>query len=122
MPVIQLWTKQGKIGLLRVSDEEGIIGCVQFFVDRNRALVYQGGQVVEKSKRSPGVVTDYYCIEACRKRGLEAYDFLGGDSHHKQKLTTDSNTLVWAKLKRPRLKYYVMDLARKIKKWIPKQI
>ncbi len=119
--LIKLWTKEGKIGLLRVSDEEGVIGCVQLFVDRNRALVYQGGQVVEKSKRSPGVVTDYYCMEECRKRGLAAYDFLGGDSHHKQKLTTDSATLVWAKLRRPRLKYYITDVARKIRNSIPKQ-
>ena len=104
-----------KVGLFRVSRDEEIVGCVQLFIDGNRALCYQGGSAPYEGKRSPGLIVDYLCIEECLRRGYDAYDFLCGDSHHKRKLTTDFNRIVWVRQRRRRLKFVAVDLVRKLK-------
>ena len=109
---------QKKVGLFRLSDDEGILGCVHVFIDRNRALAYQGGTVPFTKKKSPGLLVDLYCMEECLKRGLDAYDFLGGEMHHKERLSTDFNTLIWAKFQRKRLKFQLTRLARYGKRFL----
>lgn len=105
----------GQMGLFRVKIEGKVIGCVQVLVDRNRILCYQGGSAEYKGKLSPGVITDYLCIEECFKRDFDAYDFLAGNSHHKQKMSTTHRYLTWAQIKRPRWKFTALNALRKIK-------
>lgn len=105
-----------KAGLFRVTCNGGIVGCVQLLIDRDRVLCYQGGSAPYRGKLSPGMVVDYLCIEECLRRGFDAYDFLCGDSHHKRKLSTDSNCIVWARRRRPRIKFFALQAARSIKR------
>lgn len=105
----------GRMGLFRVCCGDAVIGCVQLLIDGNRVLVYQGGSAPYDGKLSPGVIVDYLCLEECLARGFDAYDFLRGDSHHKQKLSTNSNRLVWFARRRPRLKFAVVETARRWK-------
>lgn len=91
---------RGQVGLFRVTQGNDVIGCTQLYLDRNRALVYQGGAAPYCGKLSPGLVVDYLCLEECLRRGFDAFDFLAGDSLHKRRLTTDCNTLVWASHRR----------------------
>ncbi|VAX36125.1 hypothetical protein MNBD_PLANCTO02-2924 [hydrothermal vent metagenome] len=107
-----------KMGLFRVTNEEGVVGCVQMMFDDNRALVYQTGCAEYTSKRSPGLITDYLCLEACLERGYDAYDLLGGETHHKERLSTEFNTLTWTKYRRKRLKFQVINLLRGCKQFI----
>ena len=111
----------GQVGLFRVTCDEDIVGCVQLLIDRNRALCYQGGSAPYTGKLSPGVVVDFLCMQECLSRGLDAYDFLGGDTDHKRKLSTDSHQLCWCTQRRPRLKYALLERLRKAK-WALKQI
>jgi CelD/BcsL family acetyltransferase involved in cellulose biosynthesis len=103
------------MGLFRVKLGDDIIGCVQVLIDRNRVLCYQGGSAEYRGKLSPGVIADYLCIEECFRRGYDAYDFLAGNSHHKQKMSTHHSYLTWAQLKRPRWKFTALNTLRKIK-------
>lgn len=105
----------GQMGLFRVRIDEQVIGCVQVLIDRNRVLCYQGGSAEYKGKLSPGVITDYLCIEECFNRGFDAYDFLAGNSHHKQKMSTHHSHLSWAEIRRPRWKFTALNALRKIK-------
>lgn len=105
----------GQMGLFRVKIDEEVIGCVQVLIDRNRVLCYQGGSAEYKGKLSPGVITDYLCIEECFKRGFDAYDFLAGNSHHKQKMSTHHSYLSWAQIQRSRWKFTALNALRKIK-------
>lgn len=105
----------GQMGLFRVKLGEELIGCVQVLIDRNRVLCYQGGSAEYKGKLSPGVIADYLCIEECFKRGFDAYDFLAGNSHHKQKMSTHHDYLTWARIQRPRWKFTALNTLRKIK-------
>ena len=107
---------QQRAVMFRVRCGTETVGCVQMFIDRNRALSYQGGSAAYEGKLSPGLVVDYLCMEECLRRGLDAYDFLCGGSHHKQKLSTSSTSLVWARLRRPRAKFFVLAAARGLKR------
>lgn len=104
-----------QMGLFRVKIEGQVIGCVQVLIDRNRVLCYQGGSAEYKGKLSPGVIADYLCIEECFKRGFDAYDFLAGNSHHKQKMSTHHSHLSWAQIRRPRWKFTALNTLRNIK-------
>ena len=105
----------GQVVLFRVSRGDQVVGCVQLLIDRNRALCYQGGSAAYDDTSSPGLVVDYLCIEQCLRRGFDAYDFLGGDTFHKRRLSTDSNQLVWASRRRPRFKSAALDTLRTVK-------
>ncbi len=107
-------TKQ--MGMFRVSNKEGLIGCAQMMFDNNRVLIYQSGCAQYTSKNSPGLITDYLCLEASLERGYDAYDLLGGETHHKERLSTNFNTLVWATYRRKRLKFQISNLLRKCKR------
>ncbi|WP_417383313.1 GNAT family N-acetyltransferase [Gimesia sp.] len=113
--LIQKLIPTGQMGLFRVKIEDEVIGCVQVLIDRNRVLCYQGGSAEYCGKLSPGVITDYLCIEECFQRGFDAYDFLAGNSHHKQKMSTHHSYLTWAQIQRPRWKFTALNALRKIK-------
>jgi hypothetical protein len=90
----------GRISLFRVLDGDATVGCLYGFVDGNRLLSYQSGLAVTDDHRSPGLVTDVLCMQACLERGLEVYDHLSGDSLYKRQLSTGCEALVWAALPR----------------------
>ncbi|QDU15393.1 hypothetical protein CA11_32160 [Gimesia maris] len=113
--LIQKLIPTGQMGLFRVKIDDAVIGCVQVLIDRNRVLCYQGGSAEYQGKLSPGVITDYLCIEECFQRGFDAYDFLAGNSHHKQKMSTHHSYLTWAEIQRPRWKFTALNALRKIK-------
>lgn len=106
----------GEMLLMRVSSSEQVIGCSQILVDRGRAMVYQGGRICTESG-SPGLVTDYLCMQECLHRGCSAFDFMAGESMHKQRLTTQQTPLTWATWERPRWKYRLRDSLRASRNW-----
>jgi hypothetical protein len=113
----------GRVQLLRVRAGDVTLGCTEFLIDRERALNYQGGRLANDRKHSPGLITDFAGMQFALERGYSAYDFMAGDSIHKQRLTTDSTPLVWLVRRRPRLKYAVMQRVRRarqqIHQWFP---
>ena len=113
--LVRQFVPSGRVALFRVWNGNDVVGCNQLLIDRNRVLSYQGGAAPYGGRLSPGLVVDYLCIEECRRRGYDAYDFLKGESHHKRRLSTDCTTLVWARRRRSRLKLVVVDTLRKLK-------
>lgn len=106
----------GRMKLFRVTSGTQVVGISQMLIDNNRVLLYQGGWSPGSGSVSPGLATDYLCLVESLKRGYDAYDFLAGDSTHKQRMTTHAAELVWAVWRRPRLKYAVLDTLRTIKR------
>lgn len=106
----------GLMGLFRVRNESGTIGCDQVLIDRNRACLYQGGRILPADHRiSTGVIVDYLLIEECCRRRIDAVDFLAGDTPHKRRLSTHSTPLIWAVMRRPQLKHRLIDGLRHIR-------
>ncbi|MDA1015730.1 MAG: GNAT family N-acetyltransferase [Planctomycetota bacterium] len=107
--------ESGRIALVRVVGNGTTIGCGQYLVERRRLLFYQGGWAQLGHNINPGLLFHYECIEAAMQRGYDAYDFMKGGARYKQSLSTDSETLVWAQHRRPRLKFLATRLARHLK-------
>lgn len=110
--LINRFIPEGRVALFRVRDGQQTIGCSQLMLHGDHVMVYQGGRPNLASKFSPGLVTDYLCIEAAFERGFNIYDFLGGDTLHKRRLTTDTTSLVWRTWRRPSAKFFVLDCGR----------
>ena len=49
------------------------------------------------------------------KRGYDIWDFMAGESFHKRRLSTHHESLAWIRLRRPRIKYVVVDTLRKLR-------
>ena len=109
---------QGRMAFVRVRSGGETIGIVQLFIEHRRALLYQCGWSNADKTRSPGVVVDYLAMEECLSHGLDAYDFLAFATQHKRHLANMSTDIVWAKKQHPRLKFVVVDHARRIRNWL----
>ena len=110
--LIRRGLSENKVALVRLRQDGQLVACQLMLIDRNRALSYQGGWSPYKSKLSPGIIVYLYCLKEFLQRGFDAYDFLKGDNLTKQRLATSSNTLLWAKIRRPRLKFRIVDALR----------
>lgn len=104
-----------RMAFVRVRISGRTLGCVQLLIDRNRVLLYQCGRTLDESVPSPGVLTDYLAMEACLDRGFGAYDFLPVETQHKRHLSNRNNSIVWAKRRHPKLKFALLDTARRLK-------
>ncbi len=104
-----------RMAFVRVQASGRTLGCVQLLIDHNRALLYQCGRTLDAAIPSPGVLTDYFAMEACLDRGLNAYDFLPVESQHKRHLSNQSSSIVWAKRRHSKLKFALLDTARSLK-------
>lgn len=111
----------GLMTIVRVRSGGHTLGCSQLLVDRGRVLVYQGGRCANMGRQSPGLITDYQCMLECLRRGYDAFDFMAGDSLHKQRMTTHAAPLVWAERRMPGWKLPLIDALRtgrrKLRAW-----
>jgi hypothetical protein len=119
--LLQQLVPQRRASLFRVSDGNDVIGCVQLFIDRNRILMYQSGFALQPGNLSPGLLVHALAIEECLRRGYDAYDFLAGDARYKQNLSTDSQSLVSLRLRRPRLKFAAAAVSKRVKQWLTRK-
>lgn len=98
--------RHGEIQLVRVRNSAGTVGCLYNFVWRSRVLQYQSGLATfADPHQKPGFVCHAAAIEHAAARGLDVYDFLGGDMRYKKSLSTGHETLVWATVQRRRLRF-----------------
>lgn len=101
--------------LYRSRSGQGTVGCLYSFAENGRALFYQGGFApFEDSKIKPGLATHALCMQDCLDRGLRDYDFLAGESRYKSQLSNREASLVWAVLRRRRLRFELVRLAGRI--------
>jgi CelD/BcsL family acetyltransferase involved in cellulose biosynthesis len=99
--------------LFRVTGARGTVGCLYCLSDGPRVLFYQSGLAQFGDNRlRAGLVTHLHCMRACLERGFDEYDFLVGEARYKEELATGSRELVWASLRRPRLRLALLDAAR----------
>lgn len=106
-----------RAAIVRVRSAGRTIGCTLLYIDRGRALVYQGGWANGATLKSPGLINDYCCLSECLRRGYDAYDFMAGDSVHKRRLTTDQGRLVWATYRKTLWKFQAVDRLRAAKRF-----
>ena len=111
--------KHGEIQLLRTCAGDVVIGCLYNFVFNRKVYFYQSGINYETDKRlKPGFICHVEAVRHNVAAGHACYDFLGGDSPYKKKLSTHQAKLIWAKVQKPRMKYRLETRLRTIKKTV----
>lgn len=113
----------GEVQLVRVASAKGTIGCLYNFVWQGRVSFYQGGLASSDDPRlKPGYVCHARVVELCAALGCSVYDFMGGGSRYKRSLATDAETLVWARVQRPLLRFDLEQRLRALRTaWLARQ-
>jgi CelD/BcsL family acetyltransferase involved in cellulose biosynthesis len=104
-----------EISLLEIRGPDGPIGYLYNLLWRGRVYVLQTGFRVQADRRlMPGYVAHALAITHYKKRGMQIYDLMHGDSLYKRILCNRKETLRWVVMQRPRLKFGFENLALKL--------
>jgi CelD/BcsL family acetyltransferase involved in cellulose biosynthesis len=105
----------GEIQLVRVRAGEKTIGCLYNFVYQGVVSFYQSGLASESDNRlKPGYVCHVEAVKENAVAGCREYDFLAGVEDYKARLSTHQRSLIWARVQKPRLKFRVERVARRL--------
>ena len=92
----------GTVELVQVSVAGEPIGYLYNFLDRGSVRYYFSGFRFEPDDRlKPGLVCHVLCIEHHRTRGMDVYDFMGGDQRYKLELGQPRPAIVCLAVQRP---------------------
>lgn len=111
----------GKVQLIRLNVGNHSVGYLYNMVHGGHVLQYQSGFDYEFSDSTswrPGVICHALAIEHYLSLGMETYDFLAGDQRYKKELSTASEELTWTTMQRPRLRFRLEWLLRKLESLI----
>jgi hypothetical protein len=106
----------GEIQLLKIYNDEGVIGYIYNFIYNNEVLFYQCGfNYKEGNNYRPGIVSHYFSILLNSKLKNKKYNFLAGKSQYKKSLSTNYDMLHSIIFCRKNLKSRIEYRLRKMK-------
>jgi CelD/BcsL family acetyltransferase involved in cellulose biosynthesis len=106
----------GNAEVLRISAGEAPIGYLYNFLWRGWVGTYLSGFAYEPEARlKPGLVSYCLCAERHLANGMRAQDFLAGGERYKLSLGKPGPDMLWLALQRPRLRFQLESMLRRIK-------
>jgi hypothetical protein len=109
--------QKGEIQLLRVVSNHVTLGCLYNLVHEGRVYCYQTGFNFEVDRRiSPGLICHVEAIQHNARLGHSVYDFLGGENLYKSRLSTGETRLIYARIQRPRFRFWLEAQLKGIKR------
>jgi CelD/BcsL family acetyltransferase involved in cellulose biosynthesis len=99
----QGWVPSGQVVLARLTHARRPLAVIYGFLMRGHFYFYQSGVRIEEEGpvRYPGLVAHLFLMQQLAARGVQAYDFLKGESFYKHKFATAAATLQRIVLHRP---------------------
>lgn len=114
--LIQQRFSHGEIQLLRFTVGPQTVGCLYNFIYAGRVYAYQSGFRFEPDNRlKPGLACHCAAIEHNAHAGLKTYELLAGEGQYKSSLGTEARQLVWCRLQKPRLQFWLERQARRLR-------
>lgn len=108
--------KDNQIILLKVLSGETTIAIIYFHRVDKTVFFYLHGLLYEKdSKLKPGLVAHSLASQYFMQQGMNIYDYMGGYSQYKSQLSRQSEDLVTVVIQRPRSRFRLERIARKVK-------
>ena len=100
-----------EIQLLRIAAGDTLIGYMYNFLHNGVVYNYQTGFVYppDDSRMKPGLLSHAEAIEYNLIAGLRTYDLLMGNHRYKTSLSTDTESMSWLRVQRPKLKFHLED-------------
>jgi len=109
---------RGEVQLLVVEAGERPIGYLYNFVHRGIVSNYQAGIDYDSPAAihdNPGLAAHFLCARFNANAGYRIYDLMQGDYEFKRRICTDTGTLFWTILQRPRLKFRIEESLRMLR-------
>jgi CelD/BcsL family acetyltransferase involved in cellulose biosynthesis len=93
---------RGEVDLLRIAAGAAVIGYLYNFRHRGRVLAYQSGfdYAAAGARQKPGLTCHHAAIQAARRDGAVAYDFLAGGDRYKTSLANATRDSYWLDMAR----------------------
>jgi CelD/BcsL family acetyltransferase involved in cellulose biosynthesis len=108
---------ENEVHIFKLKAGNRVLGILYFHIMNKRVFFYlQGLQYESDNKLKPGLVAHCLITQHYADLGMSTYDYMGGESRYKGQMSSDISNLVTVSLKRPRLKLYIEDFSRQIKK------
>ncbi len=107
----------GAVNLLCLTVGDSPVAYLYNFVHRGRVFYYQSGldrTFAPGVHWRPGIIAHMLAIEHYAKAGYDTYDFMAGDHSYKKDLSNSASELSWVSVRRPRMRFHLEDLARKL--------
>jgi len=90
----------GCVDVLRLSAGDHHFGYLVNFRHRGSVMNYTSGfHFGDDRRQKPGLVSHLLAIEDAEAKGDESYKFLAGGMRYKESLSTDSEELVWLRVR-----------------------
>ncbi|SEO98263.1 GNAT family N-acetyltransferase [Aquisalimonas asiatica] len=106
----------GQAEIARIEADGELVGFLYNLSDGQTVFNYQSGLVYDAdSKRKPGIVAHALAVADAIRRGRGRYDLLMGASQYKRSLSTDGGEMVWVMLQRPRLRFLLERVLRRLR-------
>ncbi len=114
--LVSQWVSCGRLALMRVTSQQGLVGVRYAFVEADRLLGYQSGWAPHRERHvSAGLVLQHAVLQDAHQRGFACWDYLAGTSELKRRLSTGDYGLMWGSCRRPRLRWTAFDMARAVR-------
>lgn len=117
--LIRRGAPQEQVEFCILTQDGRLIGGLYNFIYRNRVYFYLSGLSDEADNQlKPGLLLHSLAIQHYLERGLDYYDFMGGESRYKQSLGNRQGDLQLISFQRPRLALKLEQLGRRLKRGI----
>lgn len=120
--LIRRGAPRGQVEFCTLRQDDQLIGCLYNFIYRNRVYFYLSGlDEAADNQLKPGLLLHSLAIQHYLERGLDYYDFMGGDARYKQSLGNRHGNLQLVSFQRPRLALRLEQLGRRLKHGIQQE-
>ena len=117
--IIRDGTDNGHVQLLHIHAGEFTIGYLYNLVYKGRIYNIQSGfNYLEDNKFKPGFISHWLAIEYYWEKEKAIYDFLAGGEEYKKSFSNSEIELVWAKIKRPSLSFFIENILKHLLRFI----
>lgn len=111
--------KQGSIQLLKIKSGETNIAFLYYHSCYKKVYFYlQGLNYTDNPKYKPGLVAHTLATEYFMDQGMTEYHYMGGFSQYKNQLAKRYEDLATVIIQRPRSRFRLENIARRVKKLI----
>jgi hypothetical protein len=112
--LIRRFQPDRSVRLARLSASGRTLGILYLLHQCGKIYFYQCGFEINGGRWSPGTLTVAEYIQHCLDCGLNEFDFLAGREAYKERLSTGSRILQWARGHRPGAKMRAVEAIRRV--------
>ena len=121
--LIRACVPRGTVEMFHITVGDESIGYLYNFIYKGWVFAYQSGFLYEKDPRlKPGLVSHCLCIDRHLQEGAHIYDFMAGESRHKDVLGLPGVEMLDLVLQRPRVTLRAEELIRTLKRGLSRHL